>query len=71
MQCSCIATYPKDNIFGAPAGPTQGVSDGVWAFLKPLPPGNHTIHHRGVVLANPTTGTTSFASEATYNVVVK
>jgi hypothetical protein len=64
-------TYPKDNIFGAPPGPTQGVSDGVWVFLKPLPPGNHTIHQRGIVLANPTTGSTSFASEATYNLVVK
>jgi hypothetical protein len=64
-------TFPQDNIFGARPGPTQAVSDGIWVFLHPLSAGNHTIHLRGVVLANPTTGTQSFASDATYNLQVK
>lgn len=64
-------TFPQDNIFGARPGPTQSVSDGLWVFLQPLSAGNHIIHHRGVVLANPTTGTQSFASDATYNLQVK
>jgi hypothetical protein len=64
-------TYPKDNIFGAPPGPTQGVSDGIFVILQPLVPGNHTIHASGVVLANPTLGTQSFATDATYHLTVK
>ena len=64
-------TYPKDNIFGAPPGPTQGVSDGVFVILLPLTPGNHIIHASGIVLANPTLGTQSFATDATYNLQVK
>jgi hypothetical protein len=64
-------TFPKDNIFGAPPGPTQAVSDGIFVILLPLAPGNHTIHASGVVLANPTLGTQSFATEATYHLVVK
>ncbi len=64
-------TFPQDNIFGARPGPTQVVSDGLWVFLQPLSAGNHIIHPRGVVLANPTTGTQSFAMDATYHLVVK
>jgi hypothetical protein len=64
-------TFPKDNIFGAPPGPTQSVSDGWYIMLQPLSLGKHTIHHYGVVLGNPTLGTQSFASDATYNLVVK
>lgn len=65
------STFPKDNIFGAPAGPTQSVSDGIFLVLQPLSPGNHTVHFTGVVLANPTLGTQSFATDATYHLVVK
>lgn len=64
-------TFPKDNIFGAPAGPTQSVSDGIFLLLQPLSPRNHTVHFTGVVLANPTLGTQSFATDATYHLVVK
>lgn len=49
-------TFPKDNIFGAAAGPTQSVSEGIFLMMQPLPPGN-TVHFTGVVLANPTLGT--------------
>jgi hypothetical protein len=64
-------TFPKDNIFGAPAGPTQSVSDGILLLLQPLPPGNHTVHFTGVVLANPTLGTQSFATDATYHLTIR
>jgi hypothetical protein len=36
-------TYPEDNVFEALAGPTCGISEGYWIFLKPLSPGKHTI----------------------------
>ena len=32
---------------GVPAGPTFGISDGYWVFLKPLSIGQHTIHFTG------------------------
>lgn len=64
-------TFPKDNIFSARPGPTQSVSDGVFVMLQPLSPGNHTVHSKGVVIANPSLGTQSFSTDATYNLVVK
>lgn len=64
-------TFPQDNIFGARPGSTQSVSDGIFIMLQPLTPGNHTIHFTGLVLANPTLGTQSFATDATYYLVVK
>ena len=39
--------YGPKNVDGAPIGTTQAVSDGYWVLLKPLPPGNHTIHFAG------------------------
>ncbi len=36
-----------DDPAGVPAGPTVGVSDGYWVFLKPLSIGQHTIHFTG------------------------
>jgi hypothetical protein len=63
-------TLPQNNIFGAPGGPTQAVSDGWWIMLKPLSTGTHTVHLSGIVLDNPVTGTQSFAVEVTYNLKV-
>jgi hypothetical protein len=40
-------TLPDNNVIGVQAGPTQGVSDGYWLFLKPLPPGKHEIRAWG------------------------
>jgi hypothetical protein len=64
-------TYPDNNIFGAPSGPTQAVSDAYMTFLKPLPPGNHTLQFSQVTLDNPTTGTKSFAYSIVYHLIVK
>jgi hypothetical protein len=64
-------TYPEDNIFGAPPGPTQAMSDGNWVFLKPLPRGEHVITSRGVSLDVTTTATNTFVSDVTYNLKVQ
>jgi hypothetical protein len=64
-------TFPSDNIFGARPGPTPSVSDGIFIMLKPLTAGNHTVHFNGLVLANPTLGTQSFTTDATYHLTVK
>ena len=40
-------TLPENNIYDVEPGPTQGVSDGYWFFLEPLPVGKHQIHFRG------------------------
>lgn len=44
-------SYPSDNIFDARDGPTRGAGDGYWIFLKPLPPGEHTIKTLGSCLS--------------------
>jgi hypothetical protein len=62
---------PHDNIFGAPAGKTQGVIDGYFLILHPLSPGRHLIHFSGLNPGNPTTGTENYAVDLTYNLEVK
>jgi hypothetical protein len=62
-------TLPNNNIFGAP-NPTQSVSHAYLTFLQPLPSGNHEIHFNQVTLGNPATGTSSFAYDITYHLVV-
>jgi hypothetical protein len=42
---------PPDNVLGLPAQTTQMVSEGYWLFLKPLPPGQYTLHSFGSCLA--------------------
>jgi|SRR5215831_1792855 len=57
-------TFPKDAIFKIPPG-THGplVSDGYFVLLKPLSPGSHKIHLKGI--AND-----GFAVEVTYHLTV-
>jgi hypothetical protein len=40
-------SYPPNNVFGARTGPTRGVGDGYWIFLKPLQPGTLEIETYG------------------------
>jgi hypothetical protein len=40
-------------------------------FLKPLPPGNHTLQFSQVTLDNPTNGAKSFAYSIVYHLIVK
>jgi hypothetical protein len=64
-------TFPVKNVFGAPRGPTQAVSDGWFIFLEPLKPGNHVIHQVGSNIGNPTTGTQSYINDVTFHLLVK
>jgi hypothetical protein len=63
-------TFPEDNPLGAPAGPTQMVSDGFYVFLEPLSAGKHEVHFSGTTIDNPTTGTTRLAIVVTYHLTV-
>jgi hypothetical protein len=62
-------TFADHNIFGAPGGMTQAVSDGWWVFLQPLAPGKHEIHFSGVLVANPASATQSTANDVTYSLL--
>jgi hypothetical protein len=64
-------TFPQDNVFGAPPGPTKAVSDGNWVFLKPLPPGEHELTSKGSSLDITTTATNTFVSDVTYHLIVQ
>jgi hypothetical protein len=59
------ATFPKGAIFKIPPG-LHGplVSDGYFVLLKPLSPGMHTIHLKGVANGG------GFVSEVTYHLTV-
>jgi hypothetical protein len=65
------ATFPKNNLFGVSAGPTQAVADGFWILLQPLSPGKHDIHFKGAEVDFTSTGTNSFATDVTYHLNVK
>ena len=64
-------TIAPDNPFGFPAGNTQAIVDGYFLFLKPLSQGEHVIHFAGSTVDNPTTGTQSYSTEATYHITVR
>ena len=40
-------SYPPNNIFEAREGPTRGVGDGYWIFIRPMQPGKHTVRTYG------------------------
>jgi hypothetical protein len=63
-------TFPQNNIFGAPAGPSQAVSHSYFVFLKPLPSGTHTIHFSAVYLGNPETGVGATSYDVEYIIKV-
>jgi len=64
-------TFPPGNVFGAPAGSTQGVADGNWVFLSPLPVGKHEIHFSGASVDVTSTAVNNFAIDAKYHLTVK
>lgn len=64
-------TFPENNIFGAPAGPSKAVGHAYVVFLQPLAAGNHDIHFDQVTLGSPETGTQNFAYDVTYHLTVK
>lgn len=60
-----------NNIYGTSGGATKSVTDGYWVFVEPLPSGKHELHFSGSVIDNPTLGTQSYATEATYHLTVR
>lgn len=63
-------SIPPANPYGFHSGNTTTVVDGYWLFLRQLSPGDHIIHFAGSVIGNPTTGTQSYSTEATYHLKV-
>jgi len=56
----------EGNIFGRPAiSSTISVSDGYWALIRPLPPGEHTISFGGSYPPG------DFTTQTTYNLTVQ
>jgi hypothetical protein len=63
------ATLPNDNVLGVPEGTYLEVADGYWAFLEPLPLGQHEIRLHGVII-DPTRPTPSFETAVTYHLTI-
>jgi hypothetical protein len=64
-------TFPADNIFAAPEGSTQAVSEGFWVFVKPLPPGEHELHAEGLLVDPTITGPVNLIEDSTYHLTVE
>lgn len=58
-------TLPENNIAGAPAGEYQGVLEGYFLLLEPLPKGHHVIHLHDEFPEF------SLISDITYNITVR
>jgi len=58
-------TYPENNVFEAAVGPTRGISEGYWVFLRPLASGKHKIFAAGSCSSGKTT------VEVTWHLTVK
>lgn len=54
---------PENSLYGAPPGPTRGISDGYWLFLKPLARGIHEIFAAGSCSSGKTSVTCSYRFE--------
>jgi hypothetical protein len=64
-------TFPADNVFAVPEGPTQSISEGYWAFFKPLPPGEYDIHAEGLLVDYTVTGPVNLVEDSTYHLTVE
>ena len=54
--------------FPTPAGEFRATADGYWVLLKPLSPGDYTIHVQGFVPVGP--GLPDFVIDVTYHITV-
>ena len=61
--------FTKDNIAGLAAGPRSAALDRWFAYIKPLPPDNHTIRFGGVAVTA-RTGSANFAVDATCHLTI-
>jgi hypothetical protein len=65
-------SLPEKNILlHVGGGETRAVSDGYWAFLKPLTPGEHTLTVSQKTKDHPASGTLNCKYEMTYHLMVK
>lgn len=64
-------TFPVDNVFGLPVGPTKAVSEGFWVFVKPLPPGQYLLHVQGLIVDPTVTGPVNLVEDSTYHLRVE
>ena len=61
-------TLPIDDLLGVDATAGSSVSDGYYVMIKPLKPGNHTIHFEGACsVGSPCEG---YSQDVTYNLTV-
>jgi hypothetical protein len=58
--------FPNNPIFGRP-GPTRAVSDGHWAIIEGLPPGENEIYFKAS-LKNPLTGNLFYSDSVKYKI---
>lgn len=63
-------TVAENNAFQSSSGTFPAMADGFFAFLEPLPPGEHTLMLEQSVL-NPVQPEYNFASKTTYNLTVE
>jgi hypothetical protein len=63
--------FPPNGIFGAPAGPSQSVSDGYWVFLHPLPAGSHELAWKAVEGSFTTTAVVNSAQDLLVHLKVR
>lgn len=64
-------TFPVDNAFAVPEGPTKAVSEGFWVFLKPLPPGQYVLHVQGLLVDPTVTAPVNLVEDSTYHLRVE
>jgi hypothetical protein len=64
-------TFPADNIFAVPEGPTKAVSEGFWVFIKPLPPGQYELHVEGLLVDPTVTAPVNLVEDSTYHLTVE
>jgi hypothetical protein len=64
-------TFPVDNIFTVPEGPTKSVSEGFWVFIKPLPPGQYELHVQGLLVDPTVTAPVNLVEDSTYHLTVE
>ncbi|MDP9290279.1 MAG: hypothetical protein M3P08_19075 [Thermoproteota archaeon] len=64
-------TFPGNNIFGAPGGPSQSVGDGFFVFLKPLSIGKHDIAFKATGVQYTTTGVNNLSQDIVYHLTVQ
>lgn len=62
---------PEGNPFGVRPGPTTAVADCWCIMIEPLPVGRHVIQFTVSIVGNPTIGTSAFASDITYDLMVQ